>query len=183
LCSSLHPAEEGETVDDRRELEKGSAAQEGNTTEKHSFDELAKGVADGTISRGRALRPVGAAVLGGVLSIFALSQGAEAARRRKPPLKILWAVVTINADQSITVTRSKGVVASSRLGMGVYKIGFKRDVSGCACVASPDQTQLGFVSPQVNSFVATERDVVVSTYNSDGDAADLPFQVVGTARL
>ncbi len=146
-------------------------------TGEHSFDELARGVADGALSRSRALKAVGAAVLGGLLSIFALpSRDADAARRRL--LKTLWAVVTINADQTITVTHSKGVTASSRLGTGVYKIGFNRNVSGCACVATIDQSQVGFISAQANSFVATKRDVVVSTYNSGGDAAERPFQVV-----
>jgi hypothetical protein len=36
-------------------------------TGEHSFDELARGVADGTLSRSRALKAVGAAVLGGLL--------------------------------------------------------------------------------------------------------------------
>lgn len=146
-------------------------------TGEHSFDELARGVADGTLSRSKALKGVGAAILGGLLSIFALPpRDADAARRRL--LKTLWAVVTINADQTITVTRSKGAVSSSRLGTGVYKIGFNRNVSGCACVATIDQSQLGFISAQANSFVATERDVVVSTYASNGTAAERPFQLV-----
>ncbi len=146
-------------------------------TGEHSFDELARGVADGTLSRSKALKAVGAATLGGLLSIFALpSRDADAARRRL--LKTLWAVVNINADQTITVTRSKGVTGSSKLGTGVYKIGFNRDVSGCAAFATIDQSQVGFISAQVNSFVVTEREVVVSTYGSNGTAADLPFQVV-----
>jgi hypothetical protein len=148
-------------------------------TGEHSFDELARGVADGTLSRSRALKAVGAAVLGGLLSIFALpSRDADAARRRL--LKTLWAVVTINADQTITVTRSKGVVSSEteKLGTGVYKIGFNRNVSGCACVATIDQSQVGFISAQANSFVATKRDVVVSTYENATTPADRPFQVV-----
>jgi hypothetical protein len=146
-------------------------------TGEHSFDELARGVSDGTLSRSKALKAVGAAILSGLLSIFALpSRDADAARRRL--LKTLWAVVTINADQTITVTRSKGAVSSSRLGTGVYKIGFNRKVNGCACVATIDQSQLGFIDAVANSFVATEREVVVSTYNSDGTAAERPFQVV-----
>jgi hypothetical protein len=148
-------------------------------TGEHSFDELARGVADGTLSRSRALKAVGAAVLGGLLSIFALpSRDADAARRML--LKTLWAVVTINADQTITVTRSKGVVSSEteKLGTGVYKIGFNRNVSGCACVATIDQSQVGFISAQANSFVATKRDVVVSTYENATTPADRPFQVV-----
>jgi hypothetical protein len=148
-------------------------------TGEHSFDELARGVADGTLSRSRALKAVGAAVLGGLLSIFALpSRDADAARRRL--LKTLWAVVTINADQTITVTRSKGVVSSEteKLGTGVYKIGFNRKVNGCACVATIDQSQLGFIDAVANSFVATKRDVVVSTYENATTPADRPFQVV-----
>jgi hypothetical protein len=146
-------------------------------TGEYSFDELAKGVAEDTISRGKALKSVGAAILGGGLSILALpSRDAEAARRRQ--LKTLWAVVNINANQTITVTRSKGETGSSKLGTGVYKIGFNRDVSGCACVATIDQSQVGFISAQAGSFVATERDVVVSTYDKDGAAADRPFSLV-----
>ena len=146
-------------------------------TGEYSFDGLAKGVADGSLSRSKALKAGGAAIFGGLLSIFALpSRDADAARRRL--LKTLWAVVTINADHTITVTRSKGETGSEKLGTGVYKIGFNRDVSGCACVATIDQSQVGFISAQVNSFVATKRDVVVSTYDQDGTAAEFPFQVV-----
>ena len=148
-------------------------------TGEYSFDELARGVADGTLSRSKALKAVGAAILGGLLSIFALpSRDADAARRRL--LKTLWAVVDINANQTITVTRSKGVTGSSKLGTGVYKIGFNRNVSGCASFATIDQSQVGFISAQVNSIAATERDVVVSTYDpSDGTTpVERPFQVV-----
>ena len=53
-------------------------------TEEHSFDELAMAMADGTLSRSRALKLVGAAVLGGALSFFALpADEAEARRRRR----------------------------------------------------------------------------------------------------
>ena len=46
-------------------------------TQKHSFDELAKGLADGTISRRRALKLIGTAVLGaGFLGSFAGQAGA-----------------------------------------------------------------------------------------------------------
>jgi ABC-type Fe3+ transport system substrate-binding protein len=147
-----------------------------NDMGEHSFDDLAKGVADGTIARSKALKAGGAAILGGLLSIFALpSRDADAARRR--PLKTLWAVVNINADQTITVTRSKGATVASKLGTGAYKIGFNRNVSGCACVATIDQSQVGFISAQAGSFVATGRDVVVSTYDSNGDEAERPFQL------
>ena len=40
--------------------------------EEHSFDELAKGLASGTLSRSRALKLFGGAVLGGLLAPFNL---------------------------------------------------------------------------------------------------------------
>lgn len=146
-------------------------------TGEHSFDELARGVADGTLSRSKALKAVGAAILGGLLSIFALpSRDADAARRRL--LKTLWAVVQPTAGQTITVTRSKGATGASKLGTGVYSIGFNRKVNGCACVATI-QDFPGFIGAQANSnAAATEREVVISTYDTNGDAADIPFQVV-----
>jgi hypothetical protein len=35
---------------------------------RHSFDELAKGLANGSVSRGQALRLIGGTLLGGVLA-------------------------------------------------------------------------------------------------------------------
>jgi hypothetical protein len=90
----------------------------------------------------------------------------------------LWAVVTLNANHSITVTRSKGVTEASKLGTGVYKIQFNRDVSGCAYSATIDQSFPGFISGVVGPFFATEREVVVSTYDPDGNDADRPFHLV-----
>jgi hypothetical protein len=61
-----------------------------DTTEECSFDELARGMAEGAISRGRVLKLVGAAILGSALSIFALPGKAHARhryhrRRRRGP--------------------------------------------------------------------------------------------------
>lgn len=53
--------------------------------ERHSFDDLAKGVASGTITRGRALKLAGAAILGGGLLSTFFSQEAEAGGRPKCP--------------------------------------------------------------------------------------------------
>jgi hypothetical protein len=50
-----------------------------DTTEEFSFDELAKGLASGKISRGRALKLVGAAILGGGVLAFGPTREAEAA--------------------------------------------------------------------------------------------------------
>ncbi len=52
-----------------------------DATQEHSFDELAKGVADGTVSRGRMLKVAGTALLGGVLS--AAFPGVAQARRKR----------------------------------------------------------------------------------------------------
>jgi hypothetical protein len=146
-------------------------------TGEYSFDGLAKGVADGTLSRSEALKAGGAAILGGVLSIFASPpRDADAARRRQ--LKTLWAVVQVTFSGPTTVARSKGATGASRLGMGVYTVGFNRNVSGCAAFATIDQSRVGFISAQVNSIAATKRDVVVSTWDTNGDAADIPFSVV-----
>jgi hypothetical protein len=50
--------------------------------EEHSFDVLAQTLAEGTLSRQRALKLVGAAILGGALSIFALPDQAEAKKKK-----------------------------------------------------------------------------------------------------
>ncbi len=43
-----------------------------------SFDDLATGMADGTITRGRAMKLAGAALVGTALSVFAGAEAAEA---------------------------------------------------------------------------------------------------------
>jgi hypothetical protein len=50
-----------------------------DTTEEYSFDALAKGLASGTISRRKALKLAGAAILGGGLLAFGPTREAEAA--------------------------------------------------------------------------------------------------------
>jgi hypothetical protein len=97
----------------------------------------------------------------------------------------VWAVVGINADHSITLTRSKGVTAASKLDTGVYKIQFDRDVSGCAYSATQDDHSVGFVGARLGPqhAVSTEREIVVSTYDASFDGGNLTpversFQVV-----
>ena len=51
--------------------------------EDYSFDDLARGLAEGTISRSRALKLVGTAILGGALGFLALPDEAEARKRRR----------------------------------------------------------------------------------------------------
>jgi len=54
----------------------------GEQTRERSFDELAKGLASGTLSRGKALRLMGAALLGGALA--SLPGGAWASHKGTP---------------------------------------------------------------------------------------------------
>jgi hypothetical protein len=54
----------------------------GGRTEEYSFDELAKGLASGTVSRGRALKLMGGALLGGVLAAI---PGVALAQEGRPP--------------------------------------------------------------------------------------------------
>ena len=60
----------------------------GDASEGHPFDELTKGLASGTISRGRALKLTGAAILGsaGLLSLFPGVAGAANRCTGKPTL-------------------------------------------------------------------------------------------------
>ena len=49
-------------------------------TSNHSFDELASGLASGTLSRGKALKLMGAALLGGTLASLGIREAAAAPR-------------------------------------------------------------------------------------------------------
>ena len=51
--------------------------------EEYSFDDLARGLASGSLSRGRALKLAGAGILGAALGVFSLQNDAEAKKRRR----------------------------------------------------------------------------------------------------
>jgi hypothetical protein len=51
--------------------------------EEHKLDGLATGMAEGTISRGRAIKLAGAALLGSALSLFLVEDAADAANLRQ----------------------------------------------------------------------------------------------------
>ncbi len=68
-------------------------------TEEYSFDELAKGLASGALTRSRALESVRAAILGGALAIFGLADPAKARNRR--PLPTTFAFVHTSADANL----------------------------------------------------------------------------------
>ena len=143
-----------------------------NEMGEHSFDELAKGVADGTIARSKALQAGGAAILGGLLSIFALpSRDADAARRR--PLKTLFAIVKADG----TLVKGKGAEASRKTAFtGAYVVRFNRDVSNCSYGATTTGGRTGqtcvdfYPADSVNS-------VVVDTARSDGTPTDFAFHL------
>jgi hypothetical protein len=63
----------------------GEPTNDGNPIREHSFDELARGLANGTLSRGRALRLMGAAIAGAFLTSIpgrVLAQEEEVVRCR-----------------------------------------------------------------------------------------------------
>jgi hypothetical protein len=52
-------------------------------TRDHSFDELSRGLANGTLSRGKALRLMGAALVGGALGSVGIGEAAAAPRCKR----------------------------------------------------------------------------------------------------
>ena len=82
LLEHTTDASEGrDTMPDKNQPEE-VAARETTSTGEHFFDELTKGLAEGTISRGRALKLIGASLLGGVGALSLFGGTAEARRRR-----------------------------------------------------------------------------------------------------
>ena len=140
-------------------------------TREHSFDDLARGAADVTLSRSKALKVGGTALLGRVLSLFTLpSRDAEAARRRQ--LKTLWAIV----NSSGVLIGAKGAVESSKPSIGNYQIVFNRDVHSCAYSATLDEANSGEISVQNDD--SNLRQVNVTTRNSSGTQANSPFHLI-----
>jgi hypothetical protein len=92
-------------------------------TEEHSFDALAKSLASGTISRSRALRLIGGALFGGVLT--AISQRASHAVGECPPpsktLEGVWGpdrLLVLNPCLTITGTIDVSVLPQYLSGDG-----------------------------------------------------------------
>lgn len=50
---------------------------------EHSLDGLARGMADGTVTRGRAIKLAGAALVGSALALFGAQGDADAVNRRR----------------------------------------------------------------------------------------------------
>jgi hypothetical protein len=143
--------------------------------EEHSFDELAKGVADDTLPRGKALKSVFAAIVGGFLGVFALPP--REAEARLP--NTLWAVV--NADG--TLARSKGgFYVAEKLDTGFYAINnSKRNLNLCALSATIDSDTSSPFTPGGTGQIAVSSSGVtalVNTAKSDGSAADKKFHLI-----
>ena len=141
------------------------------TTDEHSFDALAKGVADDTLPRSKALKSVFAAIVGGVFGVFALpSRDAEAARR--PLLKTLWLLRDVDGN----VVSAKGVTGINDNDTGQFEVIFNRDVSGCAKTVS---IYGGFPPGEITTQdQLSNRVIAVLTFNSSGTLSDRGFSLV-----
>lgn len=71
VCSHQHKSGREKSAMPAEELPRETHDQE-DTTEEHSFDELAKGVADGSLSRRRALKLLGRAFIGATFGFWFL---------------------------------------------------------------------------------------------------------------
>jgi hypothetical protein len=158
---------------DRESLEGYSSSFEGEydaSPEEHPFDELARGVVDGTLSRAKALKSVGAATLGALLGVFALPRDAEAA-----DLKTLWAIVNENGP----LERGKGITSVSKPATGEYTIKFSQDVSRCASSATlRNGSGFVFLDTIRTGDPLTRREVGLTTLNRDGVVRDTAFHLV-----
>jgi hypothetical protein len=138
------------------------------TTEEHSFDELARGVADGTLSRGEAVKSVFAAILGGLLGMFALPPREAEARQ----LKTLWAIVAGDG----TLLNGKGALEALDRGTGRYVVTFNRNVNNCAYSVT---TTGGFAGDTgAENDTISDQSVIVYTATSTGTNTELPFYLV-----
>jgi hypothetical protein len=136
---------------------------------KHLLDRLADRVDGGNVSRSTVLKTIAAALLGGLSSVFARANDGEAATT----LETLWAVVNANG----TLNRGEGVVASTKLDTGEYRVRFERNVSQCAYTATLDHTS-GFVFIGLRFPDDSPRTVRVVTTDRGGTVRDSQFHLV-----
>jgi hypothetical protein len=122
-----------------------------------------------TSSRARILRigAISIACVGLAAGVVVGSVGDDVDAAKQKQLKTLWAVVQLGADHEITVTHAKGVKESSKLGIGTYKIGFNRNISGCAYAASQISSGFLAVTGGPRYGVMTEREILVEAFDAD----------------
>jgi hypothetical protein len=83
----------------------------------------------------------------------------------------------VNADGSIA--RGKGEGAVARTSLGVYRIGFLRNLMQCGYVASVGgtSTELATGIANVTRLVGQSGVLIVRTFSLTGAAADRPFHI------
>jgi hypothetical protein len=136
-------------------------------------------VADGNLSRSRALKTVFAAIFGGLFATFALPR--REAEARLP--KTLWVAVTPDGQ---VVSKSRGVQNCIKRqppggrAAGEYVVSFSRNVVSCAKTATIGYSDdsIAASGEVVVSRAFRDSEVSVWTQNSSGAALDQPFQLV-----
>jgi hypothetical protein len=130
---------------------------------------LLLGVLIGTL----LITPAGAHVGDQVSHLWKKHIRPKADARYYKKANLAWAVVNSNG----TLAAGKRVTSASKLDTGTYEIVFTRDVSGCAYQATVRGGSFG------GEFAAEPRTdnangVFVTTWLSNGTAADKPFQLM-----
>jgi hypothetical protein len=87
----------------------------------------------------------------------------------------MFAVVNANGS----IARGKGEGAVARTSVGVYRIGFLRNLMQCGYVASVGgtSTELATGIANVTRLVGQSGVLIVRTFSLTGDAADRPFHL------
>jgi hypothetical protein len=113
-------------------------------------------------------------LMGALLSVLALSRGAETkAKKRNKKQKTLWAVV----DPDGRLVFGRGAASAKKLqGNGAYEVAFNQDVSECAMIAQISY----FYQPGTATVAAGTPSVTVFTYDTSGSpvAANKGFQLM-----
>lgn len=125
----------------------------------------------------------------GLATTLIATSGAEA--RQQPPLDGLaivpvapapcdgcWGVINSNG----TVRRDKGVVASSRLGVGIYDVRFSASIARCVWILTQGDGVFANVPPPgeivVTGRAGTTNGLFIQTFNSAGVLTDRNFHAL-----
>jgi hypothetical protein len=144
----------------------------GDASGEEALDQVARGIADGAISRSGVLKSLFAGVVGGLASLLALP--ARDAEARTP--SVVWAVV----DKDGNIIRGKHVysVIALHVGTGHYEVTFTREVDTCSYVATALNDYYGInISAGGRPHTTNPYHVAVYTY-SGTDLYDAPFSLV-----
>jgi hypothetical protein len=133
------------------------------------------GTAEGTFSRGAAVKALVVGLAGGLVSRLGLP--APDAEARKRNLNTLWAA--FNADGSIVNAKGVDRTQGGSIGTGAYGVFFTRDVSRCALTASIN-TRQGPGMIAVNPLSGFPKVAEVWTRDGPGNIANQAFSVLVT---